>query len=213
MNFNNRARRFEEQIALLRRLWTEPVVDLRGPLRARSTAAGINPLPVQRPIPIWIGGSAEPALKRAAALGGRLLPAAPAGRRLGGDARARCAAGADEAGRDPATASASRRGSTPAPGTPDDWRPPRRRVARPGRHAHLGQHDGRRPRRAGRSHRAARPGASCRALTSLAPRRPTRHRVACDCPRACQSRRCGFWDGCRGAIHRARLPRHPTWAR
>src|SRR5207244_12208354 len=65
MTFNDRGRRFEEQIELLRRLWTEPVVDFEGRWH-RVTAAGINPRPVQRPIPIWIGGSAERALRRAA---------------------------------------------------------------------------------------------------------------------------------------------------
>ena len=65
MEFRNRARRFEEQIALLRRLWQEPVLTFEGRFH-RVTAAGINPLPIQRPIPVWVGGSAEAALKRAA---------------------------------------------------------------------------------------------------------------------------------------------------
>lgn len=50
-----RGRRIEEQIALLRRLWTEPVVDFTGRWH-RISRAGLNPLPVQRPIPIWMGG-------------------------------------------------------------------------------------------------------------------------------------------------------------
>jgi probable F420-dependent oxidoreductase len=65
MEFGDRARRFEEQIALLRRLWQEPVLTFEGRFH-RVTAAGINPLPIQRPIPVWVGGSAEAALKRAA---------------------------------------------------------------------------------------------------------------------------------------------------
>lgn len=64
-NFHNRGRRFEEQITLMRRLWTEPVVKFEGKYH-KVPSAGINPLPVQRPIPIWIGGSAEQAIKRAA---------------------------------------------------------------------------------------------------------------------------------------------------
>ena len=76
MNFTNRARRFEEQIACLRRLWTEPVFTYDGRYE-RVTAAGIKPLPVQRPIPIWIGGSAEPALKRAAAMADGFFPQRP----------------------------------------------------------------------------------------------------------------------------------------
>src|SRR5436853_5331098 len=52
MDFTNRGRRLEEQIELLRRLWTEPVFDFEGRWHT-VTAAGLNPLPVQRPIPIW----------------------------------------------------------------------------------------------------------------------------------------------------------------
>jgi len=60
-NFHDRGRRSEEQIALLRSLWTEEVVNFRGRWD-QVTHAGINPLPVQRPIPIWMGA------------GGRLNP-------------------------------------------------------------------------------------------------------------------------------------------
>lgn len=74
--FHNRGRRFEEQIALLRRLWTEPVVTVAGRYE-RVTAAGLKPLPVQRPIPLWIGGSAEPALRRAAVLADGFFPQRP----------------------------------------------------------------------------------------------------------------------------------------
>jgi probable F420-dependent oxidoreductase len=67
-NFRNRARRMEEQIEVLRLLWTEPVVDFHGRYHDISEA-GIKPLPVQRPIPIWMGGKAEPALERIGRLG------------------------------------------------------------------------------------------------------------------------------------------------
>jgi probable F420-dependent oxidoreductase len=76
MDFSNRGRRFEEQIELLRRFWTEPVFDFEGRWH-RVTAAGINPLPIQRPIPIWIGGSAERALRRAAVSADGLFPQRP----------------------------------------------------------------------------------------------------------------------------------------
>ena len=66
----------EEQIEVLRRLWTEPVVDFDGRWH-RIPAAGINPLPVQRPIPIWIGGSAEAALRRTARLADGFFPQRP----------------------------------------------------------------------------------------------------------------------------------------
>ena len=67
VEFRTRARRIEEQIGLLRRLWTEPAVEHAG---ATDTvdAAGIAPLPT-RPIPIWIGSATDP---RAAARVGRL---------------------------------------------------------------------------------------------------------------------------------------------
>lgn len=54
-NFHDRGRRSEEQIALLRELWTKPVVNFAGRWH-RVTHAGLNPMPRQRPIPIWMGG-------------------------------------------------------------------------------------------------------------------------------------------------------------
>jgi probable F420-dependent oxidoreductase len=73
-NFQNRGARSEEQIALLRALWTEPVVSFTGRWHTVEDA-GINPLPVQRPIPIWIGGYSEATLRRAARLGDGYFPA------------------------------------------------------------------------------------------------------------------------------------------
>jgi probable F420-dependent oxidoreductase len=73
MNFKDRARRFEEQIDLMRRLWTEPVITYQGTYHTVKSA-GLNPLPVQRPIPIWIGASAEPAVKRACRIAEGFLP-------------------------------------------------------------------------------------------------------------------------------------------
>src|SRR5438105_4991288 len=64
-DFHTRGRRVSEQIAVMRKLWTEPVVSFRG-AHHRLEGAGINPLPVQRPIPVWMGGMAEPVLKRVA---------------------------------------------------------------------------------------------------------------------------------------------------
>ncbi|MEA2639168.1 MAG: hypothetical protein QOF51_562 [Chloroflexota bacterium] len=55
-SFKNRGRRVEEQFAVLRALWTEPVVDFKGRWHTID-AAGLNPLPVQRPIPLWLGGA------------------------------------------------------------------------------------------------------------------------------------------------------------
>lgn len=57
-NFRNRGRRSEEQIAVLRALWTEELVTFRGEWHT-IIEAGINPLPAQRPIPVWIGGRGD----------------------------------------------------------------------------------------------------------------------------------------------------------
>ena len=76
MTFKNRARRFEEQIELMRRLWTEPCVTFEGRYH-KVTAAGLNPMPFQRPIPIWIGAREEVALKRCAELADGFLGQRP----------------------------------------------------------------------------------------------------------------------------------------
>ena len=119
MDFTNRGRRFDEQIELLRKFWTEPVFDFEGRWH-KVTAAGINPLPVQRPIPIWIGGSAPPALKRAALYADGIFPQRP----LEGGWEAtleQIRAWMREAGRDPAELGIDQRISI-ADGGPDDWR-------------------------------------------------------------------------------------------
>jgi len=62
-----------KQIGLLRRLWTEPSVSHRG---ATDTliGAGIAPLPVQRPIPVWIGGRSTAAYRRMGRLANGWFP-------------------------------------------------------------------------------------------------------------------------------------------
>ncbi len=67
-NFHNRGKRIEEQVEVLRLLWTQPLVNFRGSWHTIENA-GLNPPPLQQPIPLWFGGSAEPALRRAARLG------------------------------------------------------------------------------------------------------------------------------------------------
>lgn len=52
--FKTRARRFEEQLDVLRLLWTEEVVSFKGDFHSLDYV-NINPRPIQRPIPIWIG--------------------------------------------------------------------------------------------------------------------------------------------------------------
>ena len=57
-DFSNRGRRYAEQIPLLRELWTNEVVGFDGKYH-KVDHAGVNPLPVQRPIPIWMGAGAR----------------------------------------------------------------------------------------------------------------------------------------------------------
>jgi probable F420-dependent oxidoreductase len=57
-NFHNRGRRIEEQIQVLRALWQNELVTFDGEWY-HIPDAGINPLPIQRPIPIWMGGDIE----------------------------------------------------------------------------------------------------------------------------------------------------------
>jgi probable F420-dependent oxidoreductase len=118
-DFRNRGRRSEEQIEVLRRLWTEPVVDFEGRWH-RISGAGIKPLPVQRPIPVWVGGSAEVAIRRAARIADGFFPQRP----LDGGWPAtmeRFRAWAAEAGRDPGSIGVEQRIDVSG-GTPDDWR-------------------------------------------------------------------------------------------
>jgi probable F420-dependent oxidoreductase len=72
-DFHNRGRRIEEQVQLLRRLWTEPIVDFEGKWH-RVTRAGLNPMPVQRPIPLIMGGLSDVVLERAARIADGWFP-------------------------------------------------------------------------------------------------------------------------------------------
>jgi probable F420-dependent oxidoreductase len=72
-NFHNRGKRAEEQVALLQRLWTEPLVVFEGKYHTVPDA-GLNPLPVQRPIPIWFGGHAPAVMRRIARWGAGWMP-------------------------------------------------------------------------------------------------------------------------------------------
>lgn len=73
MDWNTRGARQAEQIAVLRRLWTEDVVTFRGRFHDLKEVS-IIPAPIQRPIPIWLGGSSDAAVKRAARLGDGWMP-------------------------------------------------------------------------------------------------------------------------------------------
>jgi probable F420-dependent oxidoreductase len=71
-----RGRRQAEQIELMNQLWTNRKVTFEGEFD-RVRHAGIKPLPIQQPIPIWFGGGAEPVLRRAAKYGQGWIPLQP----------------------------------------------------------------------------------------------------------------------------------------
>ena len=116
-SFHNRGKRSEEQIAVLRALFTQRSVTFHGRWH-HIEAAGLNPLPVQQRIPIWLGGASEATLKRAATMGDGWFPQQPPEKaaemiqRMRGYAR--------EAGRDPDSIGIEGRMHV-AQGTPDDW--------------------------------------------------------------------------------------------
>ena len=73
-NFYNRGARIAEQVEVMRLLWTKEAVTFEGNWH-RIPDAGINPMPIQRPIPVWFGGGAnDTVLKRIAKLGDGWMP-------------------------------------------------------------------------------------------------------------------------------------------
>jgi len=99
-DFSTRGRRVEEQVDLLRRLWTEPSITYHGDYD-RVTGAGLAPLPVQRPIPIWFGAQSDRAYRRAGRLADGWFPQVSPGPKLD-EARSVVEQAAAAAGRDPA---------------------------------------------------------------------------------------------------------------
>jgi probable F420-dependent oxidoreductase len=100
-DFTDRGKRVDHQVELLRRLWTEPSISYEGG-GERVTGAGLAPLPVQRPIPIWFGAASPPAYRRVGRLGDGWFPMVPPGPKLD-EARAIVDAAAVDAGRDPSS--------------------------------------------------------------------------------------------------------------
>jgi probable F420-dependent oxidoreductase len=72
-DFHTRGRRIQELIEVLRLLWTSPTVTYEGEFHSLPDV-GINPLPLQRPIPIWYGSGAERILERVARLADGWIP-------------------------------------------------------------------------------------------------------------------------------------------
>lgn len=97
--FSDRSKRLVEQVTLLRRLWSEESVTFDGTYE-RVHGVGLAPMPVQRPIPIWFGGTAESALRRIGRLADGWFPQAPLGPNLD-QAIAIVTKSSEEAGRPP----------------------------------------------------------------------------------------------------------------
>lgn len=131
-DFSNRGRRIEEQIEVLRALWTSELVTFEGRWH-RIIDSGICPLPVQRPIPIWLGGMADAVIRRVGRLADGWFPRFPSMRQRGRGhimprreeppeaIIARMHGFAAEAGRDPASIGIEGRVFLPGR-TPDQWR-------------------------------------------------------------------------------------------
>jgi probable F420-dependent oxidoreductase len=101
--FADRGAFLEEQVDVLRQLWTEESVTFVGRFH-RITAAGLAPRPVQRPIPIWIGATAPAGLRRVGRIADGWFPRAAVrpGPHLDGALEV-IAEAAREVGRDPST--------------------------------------------------------------------------------------------------------------
>ncbi|HEV8341540.1 MAG TPA: LLM class flavin-dependent oxidoreductase, partial [Candidatus Binatia bacterium] len=117
-NFKNRGRRSEEQVQVLRALWTKELVTFNGKWH-KITDAGINPLPVQRPIPIWFGGGADPVLRRIGRLGDGWFPQLEPGDKVRSMIET-LRSYAKEAGRDPSTIGIEARLAI-ANRSPEEW--------------------------------------------------------------------------------------------
>ena len=83
-SFGTRGRRIAEQVEVMRALWTHSTVRFAGQ-NHRVDGAGIAPLPVQRPIPVWLGAEADPrAFRRVGELAdGWMALGPPRGKRRG----------------------------------------------------------------------------------------------------------------------------------
>lgn len=116
-DIHNRGRRLDEQIEVLRALWTQPAVTFHGKYHDLSDVA-INPRPLQQPIPIWVGGRADAVLERAGRLADGWVPSS--GTDLGGmiDIIARSA---EAAGRSIADVLIAPRIMDPLEGGPETW--------------------------------------------------------------------------------------------
>jgi probable F420-dependent oxidoreductase len=118
MDFRTRGRAIEEQVEVLRLLFSQEVVTYKGKFTT-ITEAGLNPLPVHRSIPIWMGGSADVLLRRAARLADGWFPQGKPDEQMR-QTLDRLRGYIKEAGRDSAAFGIEARVSA-ADGGPDEW--------------------------------------------------------------------------------------------
>ncbi|MEF8908386.1 MAG: LLM class F420-dependent oxidoreductase [Haloarculaceae archaeon] len=119
-DFDKRGPRMTEQLDVLKRLWTEDVVEFEGRFHDLP-GVGINPRP-EESIPLWLGGTADPVKRRIAEKGDGWIPQFdPAEDPGGAEAELADLYGyVEEAGRDPEEVGLQGRMSV-APGEPDEW--------------------------------------------------------------------------------------------
>ena len=118
MDFHTRGRVIEEQVEVLRLLWSQEIVSYKGQYH-NITGAGLNPLPLHRSIPIWMGGGAEVLLRRTARLGDGWFPQGYPNDQMG-ETIERLRGYTREAGRDPAKMGIEARMSA-RDGDLDEW--------------------------------------------------------------------------------------------
>jgi probable F420-dependent oxidoreductase len=117
-DFATRGRRIEEQVALMRALWTQDWVSFHGN-EHQLEGVSLTVPPVQRPIPVWFGGSSAPVLRRIGRIGDGWIPSSRVDNLAQEKALLREAA--LEAGRDPDAIGMEGRVELPE-GGPDEWR-------------------------------------------------------------------------------------------
>ena len=101
MNFHTRGHMIEEQVEVMRLLWSREVISYKGRYHT-ITEAGLNPLPPRHSIPIWMGGGADVLLRRVARLGDGWFPQGQPDEQMHATVE-RLREYIREAGRDPAT--------------------------------------------------------------------------------------------------------------
>ena len=98
MNWRDRGKRSEEQVEVMRELWTKESVSYKGKWHT-IPEMGLNPMPVQRPIPVWFGGRSDPLLDRVGRIGDGWFP--NMGPKQVAEGMKKVRAAAERAGRNP----------------------------------------------------------------------------------------------------------------